>query len=652
MEKAFAITFLIAFFSTVAGFTQPAINLNEHDQGQYIGKQISYFEDKENKLTIREISNPGIKFIFRDADVPTHRGPNPLWVKIIVNNNKPVNDSWILHFNLSNVDHVDLFYQDSSGLWKYKQSGDLIPFNSREILVRTIAFQLPLHEGLNTFFLKVKYPGAYPIPIKLMQNRRFLRENLKAEVLLGIYIGFVIVMFFYNLFIYFSTRDKGYLYYVLWIFSAGIVFASWKGYFYQYFFFSSPKWINLPSQIATGFMIISLALFVKQFLQIKTYLPAFTKYFNVSILVGTLIIPLTFFVNFFVLGAIASLFIIYTCVIALIAGIRGYLKGIKAARFFIISWSVYLVGLAIAVFNIFGLIPITDFSYNFSVFGSAVSYLLLSFALADKINEYRLEKEQAQIEIITMREKEAVILEQKVKDRTRELELVNKDLEAFSYSASHDLRAPLRSILGFAKILEKSTADILNEDNKNSLKVIQKSALGMDKLIQDLLSLSHSSKKELAKEEINMKALIEEVIADSKSIQKPEQIIEYKIGNIEDIFGDRILLKQVWVNLISNAIKYSGKKSKSEIEISSTTSDKEVTYWIKDNGVGFNMDYANKLFGVFQRLHGQSEFEGTGLGLSLVKRIIERHGGKISAESKEGEGATFYFTIPNIKAMG
>ena len=229
------------------------------------------------------------------------------------------------------------------------------------------------------------------------------------------------------------------------------------------------------------------------------------------------------------------------------------------------------------------------------------------------------------------------------KKTEEELHNSNKALEAFSYSVAHDLRAPLRSVHGYAEILSQGYAKILDEEANRIIGNIKKNASKMGKLIDDLLSFSRLGRKEIHLSKINMEKLTKEVLVEiNKSISHKADI---RIGALHEILGDYSLLYQVMMNLISNAIKYSSKKENPIIQIFSEVKNGEIIFSVKDNGAGFDMKYSDKLFGVFQRLHMEHEFEGTGVGLATVNRIITKHGGKIWAEGKVDIGATFYFTL-------
>lgn len=243
-----------------------------------------------------------------------------------------------------------------------------------------------------------------------------------------------------------------------------------------------------------------------------------------------------------------------------------------------------------------------------------------------------------------------ITLEERVKERTAQLEDVNKELQAFAYSVSHDLRAPLRAIDGFSRYLEDDFQKQLDEEGVRMLGLIRSNTHKMDKLIVNLLSLSKVTRAEHKKSAIDMTkvamSMYNEVI--SSEVQSG---IKLKIGDLPDCIADSTLIKQVWINLISNAFKFSSHNRSPEIQINGYSDKGFNIYYVKDNGVGFNPDYAFKLFGVFQRLHKNDEFEGTGVGLAIVQRIVHRHGGNVWAEGKEGEGATFYFSIPIVETQ-
>jgi PAS domain S-box-containing protein len=242
-------------------------------------------------------------------------------------------------------------------------------------------------------------------------------------------------------------------------------------------------------------------------------------------------------------------------------------------------------------------------------------------------------------------------LEQRVTQRTAQLEAANKELEAFSYSVSHDLRAPLRHIDGFVKLLDKQLNGQVEERSRRFLDIIADSAKRMGMLIDDLLVFSRMGRAEMRHVKTETRALVDEVVSSLQEETRGRNIV-WKIGTLPQVEADPAMLRQVWVNLIANAVKYSRPRDPAQIEIDCRVESGEFIFFVRDNGVGFDMQYAHKLFGVFQRLHRSEEFEGTGIGLANVQRIVHRHGGRVWAESAPGNGATFYFSLPQTETTG
>lgn len=223
---------------------------------------------------------------------------------------------------------------------------------------------------------------------------------------------------------------------------------------------------------------------------------------------------------------------------------------------------------------------------------------------------------------------------------------LDQELEAFSYSISHDLRAPLRSIDGYSKILQEDYATQLDEEGRRVLNVVMNNAKRMGKLIDDLLDFGRLGRKTIQRTQINMTSMVKHLLQDILA-PEPGREVQVKIGELHPAWADGDMMRQVWFNLLENAIKYTGKKQSSTIEVASyRVGDSEICYEVSDNGVGFDMQYAGKLFGMFQRLHKMQDFSGTGVGLAIVKRIISRHGGRVWATGALNDGAHFYFTLP------
>jgi signal transduction histidine kinase len=274
-----------------------------------------------------------------------------------------------------------------------------------------------------------------------------------------------------------------------------------------------------------------------------------------------------------------------------------------------------------------------------------VAKIDLNGSILSRAIRYAIEREGSEQRIRSFNEE----LEERVRGRTAELEAANEELDAFSASVSHDLRGPLHLIDGYSEMLAETLGPEVPQEAKKYLEHIRSSVQGMASIIEDLLNLSRLGRQELQIQRTGLDEIVASVLSGCQSVIQGRKI-EWSIGSLPQVECDRGLIKQAFTNLIGNAVKYTRTRDAAVIEIGQTTIGEERVIFVRDNGAGFDMKYAGKLFGAFQRLHRQDEFEGTGVGLATVRRIIQRHGGRIWAEAEVDRGATFYFTLGAGKA--
>jgi signal transduction histidine kinase len=320
--------------------------------------------------------------------------------------------------------------------------------------------------------------------------------------------------------------------------------------------------------------------------------------------------------------------------------------------------SVLAVLLSSACFDYFFTEPLYSFDISakdlpyFFIFiswaGIVASFSAVRRRIEDSLRQAR-DNLQAEVEQRRHREDEIRKLNRELGKRAAELEATNNELESFAYSVSHDLRAPLRHMVGFSELLQRQASSSLDEKSQRFIRTILDSAKRMGILIDDLLAFSRIGRAETKKTEVDLEPLVKEVVAEIGQDTKSRDIA-WKIGALPVCYGDRSMLRLVVVNLVSNAVKFTRMRRPAEIEIGCVDRNKkEVEVFVRDNGAGFDMQYVNKLFGVFQRLHLPEQFEGTGIGLATVQRIIHRHGGKVRGEGAVDQGATFYFSLPKAQ---
>jgi light-regulated signal transduction histidine kinase (bacteriophytochrome) len=320
--------------------------------------------------------------------------------------------------------------------------------------------------------------------------------------------------------------------------------------------------------------------------------------------------------------------------------------------------SVLAILLSVVSFNYFFAEPTYTFEISaedlpYSLVFVAWALIVASFSAVRRRVEESLrqarDRLQVEVEERVQREDEIRHLNQELVKRAAELEATNKELESFSYSVSHDLRAPLRHVVGYSELLQKHASSSLDDKSRGYIQTILESGKRMGRLIDDLLAFSRIGRAETEQAAVDLQRLVKEVIAELGQEARGRDIA-WKIGALPVCNGDRSMLRLVVVNLISNAVKFTRMRRPAEIEIGCVDRNRnEVEVFVRDNGAGFDMQYVNKLFGVFQRLHLAEEFEGTGIGLATVQRIIHRHGGKVRADGKVDHGATFYFSLPNAQ---
>jgi len=313
--------------------------------------------------------------------------------------------------------------------------------------------------------------------------------------------------------------------------------------------------------------------------------------------------------------------------------------------------------LSTAGFDYFFAEPIYSFSVSskdlpyffvFLAWGLTVaSFSAVRRRIEDSLRQAR-DHLQVELEQRKHREDEIRKLNNELAKRARDLETSNNELESFAYSVSHDLRAPLRHVVGYSELLQRQASSLLDEKSRRFMQTILESSKRMGNLIDDLLAFSRIGRTETKKTLVSLDQLVKEVVAEIGQDTTGRDIV-WNIHPLPVCYGDRSMLRLVIVNLLSNAVKFTRMRAQAEIEIGSVDGENEVEVFVRDNGAGFDMQYADKLFGVFQRLHLPEEFEGTGIGLATVRRIIHRHGGEVRAEGGVDQGATLYFSVPKAQ---
>ncbi len=657
---------LIILFSPLNSFSQSEILLNNSIELHDIGKQTYYLEDASLKLSINEIIHPSLDIKFKAYPEETlnfSSTASAYWIKFRITKTIPGN--FYLNVGSAYIDVISLYELDKeNNLISARHTGDDLPFNTREIAVGNYLFALNFEVGTTrTFYLKVKSDQPLFFPLRIGTLSQFVAYEHDLDFLQGIYFGFMLLIFLYNLFLYFSTKEKIYLYYIAYLFSMTWFMASVFGYFFEYFWPNRP-FINQIVVISSGLTMITATLFTQKFLNTKQSSLRMHKGSIVFLIVGFLVCTLVL-LGYKIEGLkLAQGGLLIMAIYFLILGIRFKLKGYRPAKYYLFAWGALIIGICFAILESLNLTFVMPY-LNAMQIGSAMEVLLLSFALGDRINMYKKEKEKAQSDaLLVAKENEHlikeqnVILEKKVQERTTEVAIqnqelinLNKEKDMLVNIVAHDLRTPLSQIKGLIQLLDIPTMK-LTDDQETFLTEIDNSADRLTEMISRILNIHALETKQikLINQIINLNEVVAYVVqcfhvtATTKNIKI---IIEAERDN-HFIEVDKNYLIQILENLLSNAIKFSEKGSKVILTIKSN--NKKTFVVVQDYGPGISKKDQKKLFGRFQKLSAKPTAgeSSIGLGLSIVKKYIEAMNGQIHCESQLGIGSKFVITFDTI----
>ncbi len=614
-----------------------------------LGALVEWREDPSGQLGFSDVAAPGGNVAFQPSQ---HAVPNfgftrsAYWFRIRLTNHDAHQRDWLLENQYPLLDHVDLYLRTPDGQLKVIRGGRALPYTSRAVDHPNLVFRLPLARDAPTeLYLRVQTGGSLQLPLRLWRPDAFAASDRSELFLLAAFYGLLAAMFCYNLLLFLSLRDASYFYYVLYVASFSLFQFSLNGLAFEYLWPASPRWAALSVPFFLSLSLVAIIQFSCSFLHIGQYLPTLKRVLAGLQLAMLGVAAACAVADYSLLIRITTLVGLIISMVIFVAG--GHIwrnRGLEQARYFIIAWTSLLGGMLLYALKTVNAVPTTFVtSYGLQI-GAGLEVLLLSFALAHRLKILKAENERIQRE-------QTEELERKVEQRTMQLDqamhqlvATNKELEAFSYTVSHDLRAPLRAIDGFSQALDEQCANKLTADERGYLLRIRNASRRMFELIDALLGLARINRLELKTEQLDLSALASEVWAELEGqyADHPRELVA-----APDVYAraDRQLMRNVLNNLLGNALKFSARQPLSRVEFGAGQRDGRTVYFVRDNGAGFDPRFAGKLFGAFQRFHDQREFEGTGIGLASVQRIIHRHGGEIWAESSPGAGACFYFTL-------
>lgn len=681
--------------SCIAQKNEQTIIFSDSNQIIDISSNLLIYEDKTQKLSLNNVKDK--KFNAFSSNVPNLGiSKSVFWVKITIKNTSN-SHNLLLDLALPTLDNVVFYYPEDNETYGSKIISEEVSFSNRQYKDPNYLFDLDLKkEEIKTYFLKINSSEGIQLPIKIATKETIFNQIKKRDILSGIYFGVMLVMILYNLFIYFSVRDKSYIYYVIYILLILLTQTSLQGYPFQYL------WPNIP-QIAKNSLfifpsLVSIAgiMFMKVFLKTNYYTPVLSKFsylfyfsYSISIIFALITQYKISFIIMEISSMIVSFYMLYTAIVVL-------KKGYQPAKYFLAAWSIFLIGVVIYILKDFEVLPFNNFTRYTMHIGSGIETVLLSFALAARINVYKKERLEALKEKERVVREQNIILEEKVKERTKEL---NQVLTNLKQTQSQLVDAEKMSSLG------QLTAGIAHEIN-NPINFVSSSISPLRRDIKDIESIIKKYEEinvsdnleeklkevEALKQEIDyeyIKAELEtiinsiqdgaertkEIVSSLRNFSRLDEIDLQKADINEGIESTLVLLKnklngitlskdlgklpiiecypsklnQAFMNVIDNAIgavkEKNLKSGKGSIEIKTHFDDDFIYINIKDNGVGIDEKIKEKIFEPF--FTTKDVGKGTGLGLSIVYSIIESHKGDIIVNSKKNEGSEFIIKIPN-----
>lgn len=596
--------------------------------------------DKEKSLTIDDVSSDEYAKRFIRSELIEQSGgffETAKWVRFDIHNQSN-QDKWLLEIAFPLVYYIDIYSKDESGIADLQIAGTNYPYEQREIDHRHFVFNLEVSPNKSkTFYLLLHGAGDLHPPIYLWDSEAFIQKTQIEFILLGFFYGLATVMILYNLFLYFSLRLKSYLYYVLVISCTTIGQLSLNGLAFQFIWSNFPSWNAIATPFFVSLACMFILMFTRSFLDTDKYLPKFKKISFLIIGLNGVVILSLFISNIFALN-IMLVSTTSTFVVVLSAAFICLKRGARQARFFIMGWLFFLVGVFITILERASILPFTPLIEYAGQISIGIEMVLLSLALADKINIMRAEKEEAE-----KKAKESQVLAMENLMKADELK------DEFLAITSHELRTPLNGIIGIAETLRDGAAGEVSDNVRAHLSLVAMSGRRLSNLINDILDFSKLKNNDLQLQvtSVRLHELTNVVLTICQSLvkEKPIKLFNKIDPSLPLISADENRLQQILFNLIGNAIKYT---EQGEVVISGEQEGDFLKITVSDTGKGISTHQLNHIYDPFHQgnLATSREAGGTGIGLTITKRLVELHGGTIVVKSTVGLGSKFTFTLP------
>jgi two-component system, NtrC family, sensor kinase len=668
--------FLFLFFWSVLGQAQPIITLSQNDTLFLAGSSCSVLHDKDNQFAIQDV--------IQSADFQQNANEHIIlgtnnefyhWIKFKVTNNS-THDTY-LDLMVPSVDSVILYTIEDKKIIETQQSGAFVVQKQNALNANNIIFSIKKSDKTLEYYLKVKMRWLDDLKPRIGTYRFLFESYHRQDLFFGSIIGLVLVFIIYNLFVFFQLKEKVYLYYSLYLFSVSTFMFQYHNFVTEFIVPNTPSFYDYL-MVSIGLSGIFGALFAINFFETKKNVPRLHRFY-----IGFLIVNIAYTL-FALTGNIKwSILLAYPMtptetILIIVTSIILWREGNPTAKFYLFGWLALTLGLVVFLLQKLGKLPYNDYTaYAFPI-GVAVEAIVLSLAIvhrfkimkenADEVTKKslmvlkeneELVKEKNRLLEQTVEEQNSIIQsalqrfydsEEKLQEYALRLEKSNKELTDFAHIASHDLKAPIRGIMSFSQLFERRNAAKFDDVDREYFNFIKSNAKQSARLIDDVLSYSKIDKNLGEPENIDLNTclyMIELTLKNLMQDKKAEIIFQY----LPTLRGHSSLINQLFRNLIANGIKYNESTTPTVIITCKENKHGHLVYAIKDNGIGIAPENKELVFAMFRRLHTQAEYEGSGIGLAFCSRIVDTYGGQIWIESEEGNGTTFFFTLPKATVV-
>lgn len=614
----------------------PTAIFAEEQKTLKLAPYVSTLEDTNGEYTINDlIQNPdAFSFILNKKTIPNFGyTTSTYWATFQIKNEGKETEK-LLEIAYPPLNDIVIYVFDGTNIIEEVHLGAKYPFHKREIRDPHFLHSFEMTNGQTLqFYIRFRTDGSLQMPMTIYEKNGYIIKKQNEILTLGIIYGILGVMAIYNLFLYFSLRHKSYIFYVFVNLSTFFSNLTFSGLAYQYIWPNSPWWNMQSIMFFFGLGAIFSQLFTISFLNLPHYLPRGKRFFQLGFFVNTVFL-ISIFISYPFALKMMIISILMMVILVLTSAIMSWRRGARQARFFILAWFVFLMGILITILSDAALIPLTSFTKMSSQFAATIEVVLLSFALADRINILQNEKN------------EAVRIAQKNHELAmKNLQQADELKNEFLAITSHELRTPLYGMIGIAESLLEGAAGTVSRTMENHLQMIITSGQRLTNLVNELLDLSklQHGMMDIRLQKIQLKELIDLIVPICEPLvqKRPVQIRNAVPHYLPSIYADQNRLMQIMYNLIGNAITHT---KSGEIVISAEQRGRHIAISVADTGIGMNPEQLEKVFEPFQQ--GNAKTGGIGIGLNIVKHLIELHGGSIEVESTKGVGTIFRFTLP------